>query len=194
MWENLAKAVKARRTELGLTQADIGRLGGPSPAIVGAIENNRQTQLSPRLRRGLDEALRWEPGSVSRVLAGGPAPATNPASPTAPRSSQPERWGSAAPLIAEFERVQRALSGLSVDVREADSFDPAVVAWISQSFSLMALAQADILRVLSVRGPRPDLPGGQAAGPAPTIDGQLWAGHRGSTGPIDPGRSAPARN
>lgn len=166
MWERLAKAVKARRSELGLTQADIGRLGGPSPAIVGAIENNRQTQLSPRLRRGLDEALQWEPGSVSGVLAGRHTTATNPASPTAPGVPNPERWGSAAPLIAKVEQVQQALNGLSVDVRETDSFDPAVVAWISQSFSLMALAQADILRALSDWEPRPDLPGGQTAGPA----------------------------
>ncbi|MUL48359.1 helix-turn-helix domain-containing protein [Mycobacterium sp. CBMA293] len=151
MWEKLAAAVKARRNELGLTQADVGWLGGPSPAIVGAIENNRATQLSPRLRRGLDEALQWEPGSVSRVLAGGEVTAINPVSPTDPGVLDPKRWGSAAPLIAEVDQVQRALNGLSLDVRKADTYDPAVVAWITRSVALMAAAQTDILRTLSVR-------------------------------------------
>lgn len=151
MWEKLAEAVKARRNELGLTQADIGRLGGPSPAVVGAIENNRATQLSPRLRRGLDEALQWEAGSVSRVLAGGQATPINPKSPTDPGVADPARWGGAAPLIAKVEQVQLALNGLTFDVRETDLSDPVVVDWITNSFALMAFSQADILRALSVR-------------------------------------------
>ncbi len=151
MWEKLAEAVKARRKELGLDQADIRQLGGPSASIVSAIENNHQTQLSPRLRRGLDEALQWEPGSVSRVLAGGQATAINPASPTDPGVLDPQRWGGAAPLIAKVEQVQLALNGLTFDVRETDLRDPSVVDWITSSVALMAFSQADILRALSVR-------------------------------------------
>jgi peptidoglycan hydrolase-like protein with peptidoglycan-binding domain len=151
MWEKLAEAVKARRDELGLAQTDIGRLGGPSPAIVSAIENNRATQLTPRLRRGLDEALQWETGSVSKVLAGGHATPINPTSPTDPGIADPERWGGAAPLIAKVEQVQLALNGLTFDVRETDLRDPAVVDWITRSVALMAFSQADILRALSVR-------------------------------------------
>jgi hypothetical protein len=156
MWEKLAEAVKARRDELGLTQTDIGRLGGPSPAIVSAIENNRATQLTPRLRRGLDEALQWEAGSVSKVLAGGHAIPINPASPTDPGVADPERWGGAAPLIAKVEQVQAALNGLTFDVRETDLRDPAVVDWITRSVALMAFSQADMLRALSVRLPVAD--------------------------------------
>lgn len=151
MWEKLAEAVKARRNELGLTQADIGRLGGPSPALVGAIENNRVDQLSPRMRRGLDEALQWEPGSVSKVLAGGQATAINPRSPTEPGVLDPARWGGAAPLIAKVEQVELALNGLTFDVRETDLRDPTVVDWVTRSVAMMAFSQADILRVLSVR-------------------------------------------
>lgn len=151
MWEKLAEAVKARRNELGLTQADIARLGGPSPAIVGAIENNRATQLSPRLRRGLDEALQWEAGSVSKVLAGGHAAAINPRSPTDPGVLDPQRWGGAAPLIAKVEQVHLAVNGLTFDVRETDVRDPAVVDWIVEHLALMAFSQADILNALSIR-------------------------------------------
>lgn len=154
MWEKLAEAVKARRNELGLAQADIARLGGPSASIVSALENNHQTQLSPRLRRGLDEALQWEAGSVSKVLAGGQATAINPPSPTDPGVLDPARWGSAAPLIAKVEQAQLALNGLTFDVRETDLrdiSDPAVVDWITRSVSLMAFSQADVLRALSVR-------------------------------------------
>lgn len=156
MWEKLAEAVKARRKELGLTQADIGRLGGPSPALVGAIENNRVNQLSPRMRRGLDEALQWESGSVSKVLAGGQAIAINPQSPTDPGVLDPARWGAAAPLIAKIEQAQLALNGLTFDVRETDLRDPAVVDWITRSIALMAFSQADILRALSARLPVTD--------------------------------------
>jgi len=151
MWEKLAEAVKTRRNELGLAQADIARLGGPSASIVSAIENNHQTQLSPRLRRGLDEALQWEAGSVSKVLAGGQATPINPVSPTDPGVLDPARWGGAAPLIAKVEQIHLALNGLTFDVRETNLRDPAVVDWITKYLALMAFSQADVLNAMTVR-------------------------------------------
>jgi len=151
MWEKLAEAVKTRRNELGLAQADIARLGGPSASIVSAIENNHQTQLSPRLRRGLDEALQWEAGSVSKVLAGGQATAINPKSPTDPGVLDPARWGGAAPLIAKVEQIHLALNGLTFDVRETNLRDPEVVDWITKYIALMAFSQADVLNAMTIR-------------------------------------------
>lgn len=154
MWEKLGEAVRARRHELGLTQADIRGLGGPSPAIVGAIENNRANQLSPRMRRGLDQALQWEPGSVNAILAGGQAVAISLSSPTDPGVPDADRWGDAAPLIAKVERVQMAVNALTFDVREMASDvvgDPAVVNWITKNLAVVSLSQGDILNALSLR-------------------------------------------
>ncbi|MBZ4613587.1 hypothetical protein QRB38_25705 [Mycobacterium avium subsp. hominissuis] len=154
MWEKLGEAVRARRHELGLTQADIRGLGGPSPAIVGAIENNRAAQLSPRMRRGLDQALQWEPGSVNAILAGGEPVGISLSSPTDPGIPDADRWGDAAPLIAKVERVQLAVNALTFDVRELDAAvvgDPTVVNWIAKYLAVAALSQGDILNALALR-------------------------------------------
>ncbi|EHB44076.1 hypothetical protein MycrhDRAFT_6971 [Mycolicibacterium rhodesiae JS60] len=154
MWEKLGAVVRARRHELGLTQADIRGLGGPSPAIVGAIENNRAAQLSPRMRRGLDQALQWEPGSVNAILAGGEPVAITLSSPTDPGIPDADRWGDAAPLVAKVERVQLAVNALTFDVRELNADvvgDPAVVNWITKNLAVVALSQGDILNALALR-------------------------------------------
>lgn len=69
-WSELATAVVERRSELGLSQQLVQDAGGPSTAKLREIENQRTEVLSRPLRRGLERALRWVPGSVDRVLAG----------------------------------------------------------------------------------------------------------------------------
>jgi len=69
-WENLGVAVRDRRTALGMTQTEVSERGGPSVETLRAIENNRAGRLSPRMRRALERALEWEPGSVDAILAG----------------------------------------------------------------------------------------------------------------------------
>lgn len=70
-WGRLADFVGARIGELGLTQAEVQDLGGPSPAKVREIVNRRADTLSPSKRRDLERALRWIPGSIDNILAGG---------------------------------------------------------------------------------------------------------------------------
>lgn len=72
-WEQLGEQVRSRRTELGLTQEELAERGGPSTPTLRAIENNRAGRLSPRLRRTLERALRWQAGSVDAILTGGAA-------------------------------------------------------------------------------------------------------------------------
>jgi hypothetical protein len=59
-----------RRLELGLSQQQVQDSGGPSTTKLREIENHRTEVLSRALRRGLERALHWVPGSVDRVLAG----------------------------------------------------------------------------------------------------------------------------
>ncbi|GAS92639.1 helix-turn-helix domain-containing protein [Mycolicibacterium brisbanense] len=70
--ERFGRIVLSRRIELGLTQEEVERNGGPTDTTLGKIENgewtpgNRKTTL-----RKLDVGLRWRDGSAQRTLAGG---------------------------------------------------------------------------------------------------------------------------
>lgn len=85
-WIRLGRAVKARREELGMTQAELQDAGGPSTAKLREIENLRTSTLSTSKRRDLERVLGWETNSVDVVLAGGEPRNTAPA-PRAPRGA-----------------------------------------------------------------------------------------------------------
>ena len=70
-WEPLGDAVRHRRKELGLTQADVTARGGPSVETVRAIENNRAGRLGRQSRRALERAIEWDAGTIDAVLEGG---------------------------------------------------------------------------------------------------------------------------
>jgi hypothetical protein len=67
----LARAVKARRAELEVTQYDVWQAGGPSNTTLTKIEAGHLESLTRKTARNLDAALEWEPGSAKRVWAGG---------------------------------------------------------------------------------------------------------------------------
>lgn len=92
-WDELAVAVRARRRELGLTQADVAAAGHVSVELIRNIETKRRTpeRLNPRKARGLEDALRWESGSIDAVLAGGVATTAEPKPPPTPKSPPPTR-------------------------------------------------------------------------------------------------------
>lgn len=66
----LARAVRSRRLELGLRQADLAGRGGPALATVGLIESGRERSPRPLTLGGLDRALDWKSGSAAAVLRG----------------------------------------------------------------------------------------------------------------------------
>lgn len=89
-WDQLAAAVRARRRELGLTQVDVATAGRVSVDMIRNIEHRRRTpkRVNPRTARAIEDALKWEPGSIEDTLAGGdPRPIT--ARP--PRAKKPAR-------------------------------------------------------------------------------------------------------
>lgn len=72
-WDRLAYYVSAHRARRGMSQKAVTKNGGPSDTTLGKIEAGKW-----RPQRGVDETLDkldhglgWEPGSASRVLAGG---------------------------------------------------------------------------------------------------------------------------
>ncbi|WP_025088820.1 helix-turn-helix domain-containing protein [Mycobacteroides abscessus] len=76
-WAALARAVRTRRAELGLTQVAVGQAGGPSDIVVGRVENNEEPRPRPDTLRKLDKGLGWEPGTSLAILAGGESTASS---------------------------------------------------------------------------------------------------------------------
>ncbi|MGV2384200.1 MAG UNVERIFIED_CONTAM: helix-turn-helix transcriptional regulator [Thermobifida fusca] len=73
--ERLAQAVEARRGELGLSLREVAERAGITGETLRAVRrgSNEPSQLT---KRGIERALRWAPGSVDAILAGGdPTPA-----------------------------------------------------------------------------------------------------------------------
>lgn len=71
----LGNWVTERRIELGLTQSDVSARGGPSHQTLRNIE---QAEELPPIRAftatRLEQALRWQPGSISRAIRFGEKP------------------------------------------------------------------------------------------------------------------------
>lgn len=67
----LGIAVKNRRQQMGYTQQDVTRDGGPSDTTQTGIELGTATGVSSATLRKLDTALRWQPGSAKAVMDGG---------------------------------------------------------------------------------------------------------------------------
>lgn len=70
-WAHLAKVIKERRLDLGLTQAQVHSAGGPAPATLYLLEHACRTSFRPQILGRLERALGWRAGSIRRVLAGG---------------------------------------------------------------------------------------------------------------------------
>ncbi|MFC9894034.1 helix-turn-helix domain-containing protein [Nocardia sp. NPDC127579] len=68
--KRFGRIIRERRDELGLTQMQIGDLGGPSAPTIRKIEEGTDS-ISVHTLNKLDVPLRWLPGSAARTYAGG---------------------------------------------------------------------------------------------------------------------------
>ncbi|WP_396899517.1 helix-turn-helix domain-containing protein [Mycolicibacterium sp.] len=121
MWDKLAVEVRNRRTELGLTQIEVGERGGPAVETLRAIENNRAGRLSPRMRRALERAIEWESGSVDVVLEGGTATklAVPPRQPLGVHTERPPQTGG-----DRFALAKRVLAMKSTFSKHREQMEP----------------------------------------------------------------------
>ncbi len=67
----LAAFIEGRREELRLTWNEVAVLAGLSKEGLRNLRTGRTGAIRPLTRRGLEDALRWETGSVTAILAGG---------------------------------------------------------------------------------------------------------------------------
>ena len=123
-WDALAVAVRARRKELSLTQADVAAAGHVSVELVRNIETRRRTpgRLNPRKARGIEEALRWESGSVDAVLAGGVATPAEPKPDPDETDVLPEtgdRFALARQVVSLRSTLSTHQSSMTPDARES---------------------------------------------------------------------------
>lgn len=74
-WLRVAQHVVDRRAALGLRQADLAAAGKISVASVQDVEGGAKTRYRPTTLGGIERGLRWKPGSIKAILAGGePSP------------------------------------------------------------------------------------------------------------------------
>ena len=71
----LAELMDERRTELRLRWRDVADLGGVSYEVLRAVRNGTG-EIRRLTQRGIEDGLKWAPGSVQDILDGGePTPA-----------------------------------------------------------------------------------------------------------------------
>ncbi|RBO92501.1 hypothetical protein DFR74_103144 [Nocardia puris] len=133
--KRFGRIIKDRRDELGLTQLQIGDLGGPSAPTIRKIEDG-DAAISTHTLNKLDAPLRWLPGSAARTYAGG--------APTAHESAAaPDESVVAGPTsirfdIADLTGLLAATGRLSDAVEHGRTTEPAITE-----------AVADLNRVVS---------------------------------------------
>lgn len=106
VWATLGKRARARRVALGHRhQTHFAKASGISIRIVTAIENGDMTgrkSYDPATVNLLETGLRWAPGSVDRILAGGDPIEL---APPAPPGSALTQMGSAELVAGITERL-----------------------------------------------------------------------------------------
>lgn len=68
MYARLAREVRRRRSELGLSQAALARRGELSLATLGAMERGKPRAYTAQTLAALDRALNWEVGHAQGIL------------------------------------------------------------------------------------------------------------------------------
>ena len=91
----LARWIRERRTQLGLTRADAAAAGPLTAATWRALESGQRPTIRPSTRRALERALRWPPNSLDAALVSGGPPVPTPTS---------AGGGQEAPALAELGR------------------------------------------------------------------------------------------
>jgi transcriptional regulator with XRE-family HTH domain len=118
-WDHLARLIRERRAELGLTQREVHSVGGPSPATLYQLESGHRGSYRPHILRRLERALGWGAGSVRRALAGGLPLLEGETDNPPPRPERPS--GTARPVHTAPRDSSEWIDGfrnLPIDTRE----------------------------------------------------------------------------
>ncbi|MET7769733.1 helix-turn-helix transcriptional regulator [Nocardia sp. NPDC005366] len=155
--KRFGRIIKERRDELGLTQMQIGDLGGPSAPTIRKIEDG-DASISTHTLNKLDAPLRWCPGSAARTYAGGvPSEAPDLDSPNSESIvSGPD---SIRFELADLTALLAASGRLTDAVERGHTADPHVVAAIADLNGIVSRLSARYATAMLERngGPGRDL-------------------------------------
>jgi hypothetical protein len=110
-WQRVAEYVRERRTDLGMTQADVQAEGGPATATQRLIEGALRDSYQPAILGRLERALRWKRGSIRAIRNGGEP------MPEAPLS---EHSAPALPDLTTLDPRRRRLLDAFIELLMAD--------------------------------------------------------------------------
>lgn len=108
----LAEKVWRRRTELGLSRAQVKERGGPSIPTLRDVEAQNGRTISASTLNKLDVGLGWEPGSAAEVLRGGD-PAVKNIEQQAQATWGPDIVPIGIPIVVELLAVSQDLEDLA---------------------------------------------------------------------------------
>lgn len=111
-WAQVATAIKARRLELGMTQADAAGAAGISTTTWGYLEK-QDRPVKERTRALVSLALGWPADAIDLILAGEEPPASD--DPTAARTLP--AWE--AELVRTVQTLTEVVRELATEVRMA---------------------------------------------------------------------------
>jgi transcriptional regulator with XRE-family HTH domain len=137
-WEQLGDAVRHRRKELGLTQADVTARGGPSVETVRAVENNRAGRLGRQSRRALERAIEWEAGSIDAVLEGGAPCVLGTAAVAAVPPAAPAGREAASAAAERFAMAERLIKMRRAFANHRDNMTESARAAMEEEFTAAA--------------------------------------------------------
>lgn len=112
-WRRLAEYAVRRRIELGFTQDQVKDGKRPSVATVRNIETAAQTSYQPGVIAAFERALRWQGGSVQRILA----------------NQEPVELGQPAPTDDMTPSELEQYEGRLTAIRDNPNRSPALRAW-----------------------------------------------------------------
>ena len=112
--------MRKRRKQLGLTQKEVWRRGGPSNSTQTELESGGAGVVTPSTLGKVDHGLGWKPGTAATVLHTGVAPAVTPtpAEPTDSTGLSPQEGLIAAlrDIRDAADRAIRAVQGTDLGV------------------------------------------------------------------------------
>jgi transcriptional regulator with XRE-family HTH domain len=111
--ERLASLVVARRVELGYKRRPaFAEAAGISLRTLGDLETGRRTNFDPATIAAIEQALRWDTGSIGQILSGG--------DPSEARATTRERAINGTPTVrpGTSERDEALLKVLASDLPE----------------------------------------------------------------------------
>lgn len=107
-WRRLAGAVRARRDELGFTQAELAVESGVSEPTIRVIETARRGSYQRATLRAIAQALGWTPDSLDRILRG-----EEPV-----EAGKPDERPDFAQLEIDVKELKRQLAAMSEELDE----------------------------------------------------------------------------